>query len=182
MSFHTQLPAGLKKDYELNLIEDKENVLKGLLLSPRSTYISHRDKRRKEGITTCDSCKNSLLNSRMPKFAIANGFYCGSPPSCLLELTDTELVFLTPAKAYGYCFVYTGGFQKQLKGNLCFYKREVHSIARAACHFDVLGLTDNIVILLNGKMTTDQKVKAKNKSKIRTSKILAAMKWLASWK
>jgi hypothetical protein len=60
-----------------------------------------------------------------------------------------ELALLTPVKTHGYCFSYTGGAQKQLKGSLSYYKvRSMQSIARAALHFDVLGLTNNIVVLL----------------------------------
>jgi hypothetical protein len=87
----------------------------------------------------------------MPTYAIANNYFFGVVPQCLLDLTtEIEHVMLTPVKTYGYCFSYTGGIQKQLKGILSYYKVNFESIAQTVSHFDVLGLTDNIVVVLYG--------------------------------
>ena len=68
--------------------------------------------------------------------------------------------------------------QKQLKGSLSYYKVKVESIARLTAHFDVLGLTDNVVVLLYGSMTPEQKRKAAKKNQIRTSKVMVGLQWL----
>ena len=149
-----------------------------LLLSPRACYLRPQEQRRKEGLSVCRSCKQSLQARRMPKFAIANNYCFGTPPLCLLELTEVELSMLTPVKTYGYCFSYTGGFQKQLKGSLSYYKVRMESIARAVSHFEVLGLNNDVVVLLYGKMTPEQNRKAREKNKIRTQKLLVAIEWL----
>ena len=81
-------------------------------------------------------------------------------------------------KIFGYCFSYTGGVQKQLKGSLSYYKVKLNSILRSALHFEALGLTNTIVILLHGKFTKEQYNKAKQKNKIRPIYILNALKWL----
>ena len=49
---------------------------------------------------------------------------------------------ITPVRTFGYCFSYTGGIQKQLKGSLSYYKIKFESIVRSALHFEALGLTN----------------------------------------
>ena len=83
--------------YQLEIEEDKENVLDGLMLSPRGCFVQQDDRRKKDGITTCIECKSSLRKNQVPRFAIVNGNFVGTPPRCLLELTEVELAFLTPA-------------------------------------------------------------------------------------
>jgi hypothetical protein len=119
-----------------------------MLLSPRACYIRAESKNDCSGFSCCSTCKYSLQHKRLPCNAIANNYCFGTPPKCLQELTELELALLTPVKTHGYCFSYTGGAQKQLKGSLSYYKVNMQSIARAALHFDVLGLTNNIVVLL----------------------------------
>jgi hypothetical protein len=116
--------------------------------------------------------------NQIPKNAICNGYSFGETPEILSRLTDIELAFLTPVKTHGYCISYTGGLQKQLKGTLLYYKVQHNSIARAAAHFDVLGMSDNIVVLLYGKMTPSQRERARSKNKLRTHYILEALEWL----
>ena len=153
-----------------------EKLTTSFWLSPRATCKQHRN--GKMQLSSCRSCNKALEKNQMPKYAIANNYVVGSPPRCLLQLTDIELAFITPVKTYGYCFCYTGGFQKQLKGSLSFFKVKIESIVRAAMHFDVLGLANNVVILFYGKMTKEQQQRAREQNKLRTDKILDALKWL----
>jgi len=62
-----------------------------------------------------------------------------------------------------------------------YYKGDIASVARAAMHFDVLGLNSNIVILLYGKMTSAQQVRARERCMIRTDYVLKALKWLITY-
>ena len=87
----------------------------------------------------------------------------GTPPECLTSFKDIELVMITPVKTCGYCFNYTGGIQKQLKGSLSYYKVKFESIVRSALHFEALGLTNTVVVLLYGRFTQEQYNKAKKK-------------------
>ena len=177
------VPEALANDYKYrgntggaNAIDT--NWINDLLLSPRASYVNGNDGRCAEGLSVCSGCKGCLQKGQMPKYAIANNYCFGTPPQCLLDLTDIELALLTPVKTYGYCFSYTGGMQKQLKGSLSYYKVKVESIARLTAHFDVLGLTDNVVVLLYGSMTPEQRQKAAKKNQIRTSKVMVALQWL----
>ena len=157
------------------------DFMSDILLSPRATLIKASDGRSQTGFSCCKGCKNALLKGYMPKFAIANNYCLGTPPQCLLNLTDVELAMLTPVKTYGYCFSYTGGIQKQLKGSLSYYKVKISSIVRSVMHFDVLGLNKNIVVLLYGNMTPEQRQKAREKNKIRTDAMLTCVQWLLSY-
>ena len=84
---------------------------------------------------------------------------------------------ITPVRTFGYCFSYTGGIQKQLKGSLSYYKVQFESIVQSALHFEALGLTNTVVVLLYGRFTQEQCNKAK-KNKIRPNYILEALNWL----
>ena len=151
------------------------------LLSPRATYlryVSFTSNNKKDGFTVCKICKNSLTSGNIPKFCIANNFCFGATPDCLLELTDIELAMISPIKTYGYCFSYTGGIQKQLKGSLSYYKISKENIVRAAAHFETLKLNCNVIVMLYGNMTPTQYKKAKNKSYIRPEYVVRAIKWL----
>ena len=158
--------------------EDSRDWIEDMLLSPRECYVRKKFGQRSEGFAVCNSCKMSLGKGMMPRFAIANNFAFGTLPKCLLELTEVELAMVTPVKTYGYCFSYTGGQNKQLKGSLSYYKVEMESIACAAAHFDVLKMHENVVIVLHGKMTVQQKIIARKKNKVRVKKILSAVHWL----
>ena len=149
-----------------------------MLLSPRGSFIRVTDDRRTEGFAVCASCKYGLDRVQMPKFAIANNYCFGTPPACLTELTDVELAMLTPVKTYGYCFTYTGGVKKQLKGSLSYYKVKMTSIARTVTQLDVLGLNKDIVVILHGKLTAEQRRRACEKNKVRPRHLMIAVQWL----
>lgn len=88
--------------------------MKDMMLSPRGSYYKAQA-RQSDGFAACQTCKQSLESSSLPLLAILNNMAFGTPPSCLLELNDAELAFLSPVKTYGYCFSYSGGKQRTLK-------------------------------------------------------------------
>ena len=157
---------------------DDRKWMDEMLLSPRAAYIRKCFSHRQEGFSICSKCKHNIEHGNIPRIAIANNYCFGTPPTCLEELTEVELAMLTPVKTFGYCFAYTGGRHKKLKGSLSYYKVEMESIARAAMHLDVLGMHKNIVVILFGKMTSEQRRAAKRKSRVRVNKVLAALNWL----
>ena len=184
------VPSSIRNDYLYNDVFTERNerlkeLLHSMLLSPRAVFISNfHDRRRATGYTACKNCKDSLLSSNdcnMPRHAIANNYFFGTPPPELTDLTDVELAMLSPVKTsgnFGYCFGYTGGTKNSLKGNLTFLKVDINRLIRAVAHFDVLGLHDCVVVLLYGKMTEAQRKKARDKARIRPAYLLRAIEWL----
>ena len=93
-------------------------------------------------------------------------------------------------KGYGYCFTYLGGAEKSLrgsmtfmrvknlKGTMSFSRRNEESIGRAAVQLEEMGLTDKMVIVMSGNMTSDQRKKALDKPKMRVREVLEAIEWL----
>jgi hypothetical protein len=175
------LPEQLSEYYQVNG-SMYNNVIpwNEMYLSKQTRFVTPDDARRKCGIASCSDCMKSLLGGEKPKHAISNGFYFGYPPKCLTELSEVEMAFLTPVKTHGFCFSYSGGFQKELKGSLSYYKITHESVARAAAHFSVLGLEENIVVFLYGSMTVSLREKARKKNKVRTRYILEAIEWLCA--
>lgn len=181
------LPKDLKSCYKFEVPSAYKEHVKGVLLSPRGRYIHHipsakgsQKKAQCSGsMSVCKGCKRSLEKKEIPKFAIANGFFVGTPPKCLLELTDIERAWITPVKTFGIVYIYTGGPMQQLQGTASFYKRQNTSIANAVAKLELLGLTkDGVSVVLLGSMTKDQIKKAKRNARIRPEKILNAVKWL----
>jgi hypothetical protein len=171
------LPSAVIAYYKYPSANDEWNPwMQNLMLSPRAHFDLNCT--RGGGFIACKACKISLGNCTIPTFAIANQCAVGPPPTCLLDLTEVELALITPVRCFGYIFTYTGGKQMKLKGTLGYYKVEESSIARGIAHFDVLGLNDNIVVLISGKMTSKQYKRAKELGSIRTSKIIRAVNWL----
>jgi hypothetical protein len=105
-----------------------------------------------------------------------NRNFVGHAPECLTSLLEVELAFISPVKGYGYCFSWVGGAQKRLGGNLTFMQVTEHKVLQAVSQLQGMGLTNHIVILLNGKMTETQ-IQSASKT-IRVSKILTAVQWL----
>jgi len=160
--------------------------IRNIMLSPRATYLANNDGRVCDGFSACEECHKFFAHGHFPKFCIANNYFFGTTPECLLALSDIELALITPVKTHGYCFSYTGGKQKQLKGSLSYYKVKIDSIVRAVAHFEAVGLNEHVVVVLYGQMTSEQKTKAQNKNQIDTGKVLTAVRWLlannAQWR
>ena len=152
-----------------------------MTLSPRASYVTFEDIRKTNGYTICRQCKYHLCRVEIPTIACANNNMYGVPPKYLRDLSHVEAAFISPVRSYGYVFTYTGGKQRQLKGVLSFYKVEMESIARSALHFEIVGMEKHIVTLLYGPMTAEQKSTAKQKSTIRPSHVLRALKWLVQY-
>jgi Helitron helicase-like domain at N-terminus/PIF1-like helicase len=184
------LDEDLKSDYTLSqypCVSRRDHcILSVCLLSPRATYVSQHDKRKTSGFTICSDCNSSLKKGLIPMFAIVNNYAFGQTPTCLSDLTDVELAMITPVKSFGYCFTYTGGLQKQLKGTLSYYKISTSTIAKTAATLDSLQLHNQIVIITYGNLTRQQEEAAKKKYTVNAGKIILAIRWLlqhnTNWK
>ena len=144
-----------------------------MMLSPRGSLYEDHDKR----YTSCKACQTALKYNQMPQHAIANNNFTGATPKELLDLNPVELAFITPTKTHGYCFTWKGGRSTNLSGSLGYYKVDNTKIAQGVGQLWALGA--KVVILIHGKMTAQQKAKAKENSTLRVDKIVAALKWLS---
>ena len=160
---------------------------KDLYVSPRSQYIINTNGQYKhiggdeEGFCICSQCYRNLIHANeRPYYSISNNWFFGCPPKVLLDLTEVELGVVTPVRVYGYCYAFTGGEHKEMKGSLSYYQIQHETVARRASHFKVLGMTENVVIILYGKMTLEQNKKLKRKNKLRTNYVLRAVEWLCA--
>ena len=157
----------------------KHEQLKGLALSPRAPY--YKNGKSKYGYSACKRCHSNLWKAKeptLPRHAIINSNYVGAAPDCLNDLTEAELAFLTPIKHYGYCFTFTGGKQKCLKGTLSFMRVSKHAITKAVTTLESFGLGSNVLILYSGELTKWQQERAKELCSVRTEKLIAAVDWL----
>ena len=160
-----KLKDELKKQYHVS-------GFPGMLLSPRSKKIGN-------GWLTCMSCRASLRpkhedSVKPPKYAIANGFAIGEFPHQIRrqkptltattrsvdigELTDEIKAILAAVRPYGYVFAYSGGAQKSISGHHAFFETDQSRVGGAMNHMhDELGVSENMYIMLCGRMTPAQR-------------------------
>ena len=166
-NYHSPSNNDLKLDYTIrpcrHISPANYRNLLPCLLSPRSQFIQHTDRRKKSGYIICTECNRSILSDNMPLFAIANNFAIGKTPPCLSELSQIELAMITPVKTFGYCFSFTGGAQKQLKGTLSYYKVSTSTIVTTAAQLEKIGLNNHVVVLIYGRLTPQQKENVEKK-------------------
>jgi Helitron helicase-like domain at N-terminus len=114
----------------------------------------------------------------LPRYCISNNYAFGRTPKCLSILTSIELAMITPVVSFGYCFSYTGGKLKQLKGSLSYYKISPESIVDTAVNLERIGLNNHVVLIIYGSVTAEQLIVIERKYKVTTSKICKAIRWL----
>ena len=157
-------------------------LLQGLALSPRGIVGKPKEHgNSKMSFSCCQTCNNHLKVKAptTPFYAIVNKNYIGCAPSVLTELTEVELALIQPVLKYGYCFTYSGGKQTNLKGAMSFFRVEERKVASGLIQVEQMGLNNNIVVLLSGKMTAEQRRRATEKGNgVRTAKCLQALEWL----
>jgi hypothetical protein len=143
---------------DTGLISDT-SWLQGMALSPRGRIFKKPGKGRRAGFTCCPTCKSCVDRSILPMNAIINKNYVGGAPQCLTDLTEVEQALITPVKHHGYCFTWTGGRQKCMKGTLVFMRVKERRVAQAVTQLEAMGLTKHIIVLGSGNMTTGQRKK-----------------------
>ena len=150
-----------------------------MVLSPRGVLARVNKKGRNQyQFSACKRCSGCVNKQTLPRHAILNGNYVGHAPECLKELTEVERAFLTPVKGYGYCFTWVGGKQRNLKGTMTFMRVQKRSIAKSVCQLEAMGFNDSVLVLYTGAMTESQLKKARERTTIRTAKVIAAAEWL----
>ena len=167
------------EEYE-TLSEEDKLLLFECLLSPRSKYIKYNDGRRTSGFSICKKCKNFVTANCLPRYCISNNYAFGKTPNCLLNLTPVELAMITPVHTFGYCFSYTGGKLKQIKGSLSYYKISAETVVETAASLERVGLTNHVVVIIYGSVTPGQLKRIETKYQVRTAKINKAIRWLVN--
>jgi len=88
------IPQQLKDCYTngfLNCSKILQEASEDVLLSPRSVPLKSKSKVQEiDSFLVCNMCKKSLMSNTMPKWAIANGYFFGTPPRCITDLTEME--------------------------------------------------------------------------------------------
>jgi Helitron helicase-like domain at N-terminus/PIF1-like helicase len=182
------LTPSLQNQYTIEISEET-GILEGLteenrqslfecLLSPRSKYLKCNNERKLSGYPICKKCKNFIRVNRLPRYCISNNYAFGKTPKCLSELTAIELAMITPVKTFGYCFSYTGGKLKQIKGSLSYYKISSETIVDTAVNLERIGLNNHVVLIIYGAVTVEQLNVIEKKYEVRTSRINRAIRWL----
>ena len=167
--------------FDTSLTDCKTDIsfVSEMVLSPRGVLDRVTKKGRNQfRFSACKRCAGCVDKQTLPRHAILNGNYVGVAPECLKELTEVELAFLTPVKGYGYCFTWAGGKQRNLKGTMTFMRVQKRSVVKAVCHLEAMGFNDNVLVLYTGGMTETQLKKARERTTIRTAKVIAAAEWL----
>ena len=175
------------------LIQQYEiNDINGLLLSPRS----HRTG---DSFECCSACFDALRPSRAkdsnkpPKHAIANGFAFGHVPRVInikgedtprqTDLTNDMIgdimgPSLAAQRAHGFVFAFTGGAQKSLMGSYHFFDVDQSHVGAVINHYRSTGANDHIVCALCGRMTPNQKERAREMSNLDTKMYIDLLTWL----
>ena len=181
-SDHTEeLNDALKQDYRFTSIpQEFKHITDDVLLSPRGTFLY--DRKKQPSISVCKYCRVCLIRGYSPKYAISNGYFFGTPPQCLLDLTPTELAWITPVNPrFGLVFVYHGGTMKQLKGTLSYFRKKEEAVALAVSKMQLVGLAEGeLSIALVGATTSKQKEAARRISTLRPTKVKEAVEWLVA--
>ena len=135
---------------------------------------------RNNKFVVCSDCDKCLSKNQRPVKAIANGFFFGTPPKELTDLRESELAMITTVKTFGFCFTFTGGRNRKLKGTLGYFKVRKESVAVVAAVSLKLAdlLKTDAVFILYGEITKEQKEQAKMQCEVRPDKVMDAIRWL----
>jgi hypothetical protein len=180
--YHQQpLPKDLRKYYHLPGFPK-------MLLSPRAT-------KKNEGYTCCETCHSAMAprfkDKAVPKFSCANGFLIGEFPmlqyydaqgilqnfNVETDLTDVMRALLSPTRAHGYIIAYTGGKQKSLMGHFQCYEVDHTKLGGSMAYLRHKAKHQHVYCVLSGRMTTNQKVLARERCKVDTLLYEVISKW-----
>ena len=163
----------------------------GLLLSPRS-------RRKSNTFDACENCVNGMRpnmtdKTSPPRHAIANGFVIGHIPQIIStkgpnnilvkteirdeDLTDILCSFLSPIRAYGYMFAYSGGDHKAIQGHFSFFEVDQSHVGGVMNYFRNSGPNRYIYCMLHGRMTPQQKTIARERAVLDTRKLMEVLTW-----
>lgn len=157
--------------------------LEKYILSPKSIIDKEQDT-----IMVCKSCKvdlqcsydsNTRKNRRKPPIAaIANGYLIGEPPEELTCLNEIELSLVSKVRIYAQSWVLYAGCHQQIRGWHTFLKNRNTSNVAQLQNLQMSSMKGNIMVVLCGPFTTDQKAIAMKRTQVNPKKVIAAFRWL----
>ena len=164
------ITQNLRDQYKL-----REDCLKNLLLSPRST-------KSENGYMCCKQCY-TVLNSQKecdspPKFAISNGFAIGSiPPEVVPEITDVLASMIARVRVLSYVYNYYGGAHKAVKGSHMFFVNDPQHIGATFNHI-VEGAGKSVYTLISGRVTSSQREIIRRRTEVNSDDYKRLLRWL----
>jgi hypothetical protein len=152
--------------------EGTSSALKDCLLLPKGCYV-------KDKFVVCESCRHCLRDKKLvPEQGICNGYEIGVSPAELEDLTDIELAFIAEVHSHTHVLAYTGG-HTGIKGWHSLVKTNIVKKRQALAQMDLLEeLPNQLIVVLHGEMTENQKKKVLKNCLIRRDKCKAALDWL----
>ena len=157
------------KDYQFLGVKDSESSMEKMMLSKRSCYHV-----KKKTLLFCVSCAGPIKHKKYPNKGICNGWFPGSAPQVLEDLTEVELALISPVRITGHIITYYRG-EKGIKGWHSLVKCDLKSTVRTLRGMDGLDLPNKVVVILSGPMTAEQKKKIALKMTVRRDKCLLAI-------
>ena len=150
--------------------------LRECLLSPKGCYI---DTGKKKKFILCESCRHCLRDKKVvPEQGICNRYEIGVAPTHLEELTDIELAFIAEVHSHAHVLAFTGG-HTGIKGWHSLVKTNIVKKREVLEQMDLLKeLPNQLIVVLHGEMTENQKSKVLKNCLIRRDKCKAALDWL----
>ena len=153
------------------------DILKKCLLSPKGIYQNNEDD-HSGSLLICESCRRALQDQKTPPYAIANKFEFGNQPDVLKELTDVELAFISSVRFHSHILTFSGG-HKGIKGYHSLIRTNIEKTRQCLEQMKrIEKLPNNIIVVLHGDFTEDQKNITISKCKIRQDKCEKALDWL----
>jgi hypothetical protein len=170
-----QLPEEIIKYYTYNG-KGTSVILRECLLSPKGCYLGDGKKKK---FIICESCRHCLREkSLVPESGICNRYEIGAAPSQLEELTDIELAFIAEVHCHAHVYAFTGG-HTGIKGWHSLVKTNIVKKREVLEQMDLLmELPNQLIVVLHGEMTDNQKRKVIKNCFIRRDKCKAALDWL----
>ena len=93
------------------------------------------------------------------------------------DLTDILCAFLSPKRPYGYCFAYSGGAHKSLRGHFFFYETDLEAVGGAMHAIQQTHAVPQIYAVLCGRMTLKQKEIARQRAEVDTKVLTTLLTW-----
>ena len=167
----TSLHPDLVSQYQ---VEDPQ--LQGILLSPRA-------QKQNDSYMCCITCKNALISSRVnskpPRFAIANGWMIGYiPKSVVSSISEILSSMIAPIRPFAYVFSYSGGAHKTMKGNYTFFKSNINHVGGVLQNYLSIGANPNVYVVLCGKFTPKQRKILQEKVCVDLQDFNTLLKWM----
>jgi hypothetical protein len=149
------LPAALIAEYDCSNLN---SALRGVLLSKRGV-------RSNGDLHICQECDDSLAKRSIPKYAIKNGFYVGSLPSCFSDMTLPERLMTQTVSVVAVTRVIRGGAHRAIRSH-CLAFDATPGPAATLLPIPV-GSVSSYRVVLAGPFTTDQHARVRQMHRVR---------------